>query len=173
MWIAVGGTPESAARAGLLGLPLALAIIGGLPERFAPFADIYRRALAHAGHDPATPFSINSHGFIADDGQTAADLSFPPFKLVMDKIGRERGWPPMSRAQFDESRTLRGANFIGGPEEIVEKILFQHDIFRHQRLMLQFSVGTMAHADIMRSIELYGTRVAPAAREEIGRRMAQ
>ncbi len=174
VWIAVGGTPESAARAGLLGLPLALAIIGGMPERFAPFADLYRRALAHAGHDPAaTPFSINSHGFIADDSQTAADLSFPPFKLVMDKIGRERGWPPMSRAQFDESRTLRGANFIGSPEEIVEKILFQHDIFRHQRLMLQFSVGTMAHADIMRSIELYGTRVAPAAREEIGRRMAQ
>ena len=173
VWIAVGGTPESAARAGLLGLPLALAIIGGMPERFAPFADLYRRALAHAGHDPAAiPFSINSHGFIADDSQTAADLSFPPFKLVMDKIGRERGWPPMSRAQFDDSRTLRGANFIGSPEEIVEKILFQHDIFRHQRLMLQFSVGTMAHADIMRSIELYGTRVAPAAREEIGRRMA-
>jgi alkanesulfonate monooxygenase SsuD/methylene tetrahydromethanopterin reductase-like flavin-dependent oxidoreductase (luciferase family) len=88
----------------------------------------------------------------------------------MDKIGRERGWAPLSRAQFDQSATLRGANFIGSPDEIIEKILFQHDIFGHQRLLLQFSVGTMPHAAVMRSIELYGTRVAPVVREEIARR---
>jgi probable LLM family oxidoreductase len=168
VWVAVGGTPESAARAGLLGLPLALGIIGGLPERFAPFADLYRRAAEHAGQDPAhLALSINSHGFIAEDGQAAADLSFPSFKQAMDKIGRERGWAPLSRAQFDQSRTVRGANFIGSPNEIVEKILFQHDIFKHQRLLLMFGVGTMPHADILRAIELYGTKVAPVVREEI------
>jgi probable LLM family oxidoreductase len=171
VWIAVGGTPESAARAGLLGLPLALGIIGGLPERFAPFADLYRRAGEQAGHDPASlALSINSHGFIAGDSGAAADLAFPSFKQVMDKIGRERGWPPLSRAQFDQSRTLRGANFVGRPDEIIEKILFQYDIFRHQRLLLQFSVGTMPHADILRAIELYGTKVAPVVREEINAR---
>ena len=171
VWIAVGGTPESAARAGLLGLPLALGIIGGLPERFAPFADLYRRAAESAGHDPASlALSINSHGFIAEDSAAAADLAFPPLKQAMDKIGRERGWPPLSRAQFDQSRTLRGANFIGSPDEIIEKILFQHDIFKHQRVLLQFSVGTMPHADILRAIELYGTKVAPVVRAEINAR---
>lgn len=168
VWIAVGGTPESAARAGLLGLPLALGIIGGLPERFAPFADLYRRAAEHAGHDPSQlALSINSHGFIAEDSARAADLAFPPLKAAMDRIGRERGWPPLSRAQFDQSATVRGANFIGSPDEIIEKILFQHDIFQHQRLLLMFTVGTMPHADVMRAIELYGTRVAPVVREEI------
>lgn len=171
VWVAVGGTPESAARAGRLGLPLALGIIGGLPERFAPFADLYRRAAEHAGGDPASlALSINSHGFIAEDGQAAADLSFPSFKQAMDKIGRERGWPPLSRAQFDQARTVRGANFIGSPDEIIEKILFQYDIFRHQRLLLMFGVGTMPHAAIMRSIELFGTKVAPVVRAEINAR---
>jgi len=171
VWVAVGGTPESAARAGRLGLPLALGIIGGLPERFAPFADLYRGAAESAGRDPAAlALSINSYGFIAADGQVAADLSFPSFKQAMDKIGRERGWPPLSRAQFDQSRTVRGANFIGSPDEIIEKILFQHDIFRHQRLLLMFGVGTMPHAEILRSIELYGTKVAPVVRAEINAR---
>lgn len=168
VWIAVGGTPESAARAGLLGLPLALGIIGGLPERFAPFVDLYRRAVSHAGHDPERAVvSINSHGFIAEDSAQAAELAFPVLKQAMDKIGRERGWPPMSRAQFDHSRSLRGANFIGSPEEIVEKILFQHEIFHHQRFLLQLTVGTMPHPEVMRAIELYGTRVAPAVRAEL------
>ena len=171
VWLAVGGTQQSVVRAATLGLPLALAIIGGLPERFAPFADLYRRAAEHAGGDPTSlALSINSHGFIAEDGQAAADLSFPSFKQAMDKIGRERGWPPLSRAQFDQSRTVRGANFIGNPDEIIEKILFQHDIFRHQRLLLMFGVGTMPQAAIMRSIELYGTKVAPVVRAEINAR---
>lgn len=171
VWIAVGGTPESAARAGRLGLPLALGIIGGLPERFAGLVDLYRRAAEHAGHDrDRLALSINSHGLIADDAQTAADLAFPSYKQVMDKIGRERGWTPLSRAQFDQSRTVRGANFIGSPDEIIEKILFQHGIFGHQRLLLQFSVGTLPHDAVMRSIELFGTRVAPVVREEIARR---
>jgi probable LLM family oxidoreductase len=166
IWVAVGGSPESAERAGRLGLPMALAIIGGLPERFAPFAEIHRRAAREAGH-PLPALSINSHGFIADTSQQAADVSFGPLKTAMDRIGRERGWPPMQRADFDASRTLRGANVVGSPQEVIEKILFQHEIFGHQRTLLQFTVGPTPHADVMRSIELYGTEVAPVIRKEL------
>ena len=167
VWIAVGGTPASAVRAGRLGLPLALGIIGGQPERFAPFADLHRQAAREAGRDiPA--LSINSHGYIAPSSQQASDEAFPPFAATMDRIGRERGWPPMSRAAFEASRTMRGANFVGSPQEVVDKILFQHQIFGHQRFLLQFSVGTLPHEQVMRSIELFGTEVAPVIRREIG-----
>jgi probable LLM family oxidoreductase len=168
VWIAVGGTPQSVVRAGTLGLPMALAIIGGQPERFAPLAELHRRAARQAGHD-TPPLSINSHGFLADTSQEAADLAFPAFKTTMDRIGRERGWPPLSRDQFEASLTLRGANFVGSPAEVIEKILFQHEIFGHQRCLLQFSVGTLPHDRIMRSIELFGTEVAPAVRQELAR----
>jgi probable LLM family oxidoreductase len=169
IWVAVGGTPESAVRAGTLGLPMALAIIGGQPERFAPFAQIFRRSAAAAGHLPAPPMSINSHGFIADESQEAAEISFPGFKATMDRIGRERGWAPMSREQFEESRTLRGANFVGSPAEVIEKVLFQHEIFHHDRFLVQFTVGTIPHDKVMHSIELFGTEVAPAVRREVGK----
>jgi probable LLM family oxidoreductase len=165
VWVAVGGTPNSAARTGALGLPMALAIIGGLPERFAPMAELHRRAAAQIGH--STPaLSINSHGFIADTSQAAADAAYPAFAQIMDKLGKERGWPPMTRQQFEASRALRGANFVGDPQEVTEKILFQHEIFGHQRFLIQFSVGTLPHAQVMRSIELFGTRVAPVVRRE-------
>jgi probable LLM family oxidoreductase len=169
VWIAVGGNPPSAVRAGSLGLPMALAIIGGLPERFAPLAQLHRQAAAQAGHD-APALSINSHGFVAGTSQAAADRAFGPFKALMDRIGRERGWPPMTREQFEASRTLRGANFVGSPQEVTEKMLFQHEIFGHQRFLIQFSVGTLPHADLMRSIELFGTEVAPVVRREVDRR---
>ncbi|HEX6988222.1 MAG TPA: LLM class flavin-dependent oxidoreductase [Bacillota bacterium] len=167
VWVAVGGTPRSAVRTGLLGLPMALAIIGGLPERFAPFAELHRRAAREAGH-PRPKLSINSHGFIADTSQEAADLAFPAFKLTMDRIGRERGWAPLTRAQFDASRSLRGADFVGSPDEVVEKILFQHEVFRHDRFLLQMTVGTLPHEKVLRSIELFGTKVAPAVRKALG-----
>ncbi len=171
IWVAVGGTPQSVVRAGVLGLPMALAIIGGMPERFAPMAELHRRAAAEAGHGPL-PLSINSHGFIAETGKQAADEAFPAFKAMMDRIGRERGWPPMSRQQFDASTELRGANLVGSPEQVVEKILFQHEIFGHDRFLLQMSVGTLPHASLMKAIELYGTEVAPAVRDEVARRTA-
>jgi probable LLM family oxidoreductase len=171
VWVAVGGTPQSVVRAGALGLPMALAIIGGQPERFAPFADLHRRAAAEYGH-PAQALSINSHGFVADTSQAAADEAFPAFKTVMDKIGRERGWSPMSRAQFDASLGLHGSSVVGSPDDVVEKILFQHEIFGHDRFLIQFSVGTLPHASIMRSIELFGTEVAPRVRAEVERRSA-
>ncbi len=173
IWVGVGGTPESVVRAASRGLPMALAIIGGMPERFAPFADLYRQAAAEYHHDPAAlPLRINSHGFIAATRQQAIDESFPAVQIVMNKIGRERGWPPMRREQYEASAELRGANFVGSPDDIIEKILFQHSIFKHQRLLLQLSVGTLPHDKIMHAIELLGTKVAPVVREEIARRVA-
>ena len=167
VWIAVGGTPASAVRAGTLGLPMALAIIGGEPERFAPFAEIHREAARRAGH--ARPaLSINGHGFIAHTSQEAADVAYPGFAETMDRIGRERGWPPLSRAQFEASRGLRGANFVGSPAEIVDKILFQHEVFGHDRTTLQLTVGPTPHRDVLRAIELLGAEVAPAVRRALG-----
>jgi alkanesulfonate monooxygenase SsuD/methylene tetrahydromethanopterin reductase-like flavin-dependent oxidoreductase (luciferase family) len=167
VWIAVGGTPESAYRAGSLGLPMALAIIGGMPERFAPFAEIHRQAAIEAGFDPPPPLSINGHGLVADTSQEAADIAFPAVKKMMDRIGRERGWPPLERPTFDASRTLRGSAYIGSPQEVIEKILFQHEIFQHRRFLVQFSVGSLPHATVMRSIELFGMEVAPVVRKEL------
>jgi probable LLM family oxidoreductase len=169
VWVAVGGTPASAERAGALGLPLALGIIGGMPERFAPFAELHRDAARAAGHSPP-PLSINAHGYVAEDAQRAADEAFPPFAAQMNRIGRERGWGPLTRAAFEQSRALRGATFVGSPDQVVEKILFQHEIFGHQRCLVQFSVGSLPHAKLLKSIELFGTRVAPVVRAEIARR---
>jgi len=173
IWIAVGGTPQSAARAGALGLPLAIAIIGGEPERFAPLVRLYREAGERASVDPARlAVGINGHGFIADSSEQAGDLFFPSYAETMSRIGRERGWPPTTRAQFDNSRALRGALAVGSPEEVIEKILFQHAIFGHQRYLMQMSVGPMPHEAMLRSIELFGTRVVPEVRKEIARREA-
>lgn len=168
VWIAVGGTPESASRAGRLGLPMALAIIGGMPERFAPFVDLYRESGRRAGHGPSVlKVGINSHGYIADDSQRAADEFFEPMAEVMNRIGAERGWPPLGRAQYDASLHLRQHLFVGSPQQIVDKILFQREIFRHDRFLLQ-STGVIPHAQMMRSIELFGTEVAPSVRKAIG-----
>jgi len=169
VWIAVGGTPQSVMRAATLGLPMALAIIGGMPERFAPFVELYRETAQRAGHDPAKmQVSINSHGFIADTSRQAADEAFPPFAEVMSRIGRERGWPPTTRAQFEAERGPRGALLVGDPQEVIDKILFEYSIFRQDRFLVQFSVGTLPHGKVMRSIELFGTKVAPAVRQEVG-----
>jgi probable LLM family oxidoreductase len=166
IWVAVGGTPASAARAGSLGLPMALAIIGGLPERFRPFVDLYRQSGLRSGQDASRLIvGINSHGYIADTSQQAGDEFYPAYAATMNAIGRERGWPPLSRADFDASTQLRGANFVGSPQQIVDKILFQHEIFDHQRFLLQITVGTLPHRQVMRAIELYATEVAPQVRK--------
>jgi probable LLM family oxidoreductase len=172
IWVAVGGAPESAFRAGTLGLPMALAIIGGRPERFAPFAELFRDAAHQAGHDPLPRLSINSHGFIADTSQRAIDESFPHVAVMMNRIGEERGWQPITREQYEGEATLRGANFVGSPQQVIEKILYQHEIFEHDRLLLQFGVGALPHDKMMRSIELLGTEVAPVVRAELARRSA-
>jgi len=174
VWIAVGGTPQSVVRAALLGLPLAVAIIGGAPERFAPLVELYRDAAREGGHDPATlPVSINSHAYVADTSQRAADEFFPAYAAMMTRIGRERGWPPMTRPQFDQLRSPRGALVVGSPQEVAEKILFQHELFGHDRFLAQMSVGTLPHAQALRAIELLGTEVAPVVRDEVARRAAE
>jgi alkanesulfonate monooxygenase SsuD/methylene tetrahydromethanopterin reductase-like flavin-dependent oxidoreductase (luciferase family) len=171
VWIAVGGTPQSVVRAGTLGLPLALAIIGGMPERFAPFVELYRESARRAGHDPARlPVSINSHAFVADTSREAADVFYPAYAEVMSRIGRERGWPPTTRVQFEASRGPRGALLVGSPQEVIDKILFQHEVFGNQRYLVQLTVGPMPHDRVMRAIELMGTVVAPAVRAEVARR---
>ena len=174
VWIAVGGTPQSVVRAGMLGLPLALAIIGGTPERFVPLIDLYRESARRAGHDPATlPVSINSHAYVADTSERAADEFFPPYAEVMTRVGRERGWPPTTRAQFDAMRSPRGALAIGSPQEVIDKILHQYELFNHDRFLAQMALGAMPHVRIMHAIELMGTVVAPAVREAVGKNAVQ
>ena len=167
VWIAVGGTPQSVVRAAALNLPLAIAIIGGLPERFAPLVELYREATRQAGHHTVPPVSVNSHAYVADDPRRARDEYFRPYAGVMSRIGRERGWPPLSREQFEASTGPRGALLVGHPEEVAEKIVAQHRLFGHQRFVAQLSMGAMPHAQAMRSIELFGTEVAPLVRAEV------
>jgi probable LLM family oxidoreductase len=169
VWVAVGGAPESAVRAGTLGLPMALAIIGGQPERFVPFADLHRRAAREAGHG-VLPLSINSHAYVAETSEQAAAEFFPPYAAMMTAIGRERGWAPMQRPTFDALTTRRGALVVGSPEQVAEKILFQHELFGHDRFLAQISVGNLPHAQVLRAIELLGTEVAPRVRAEVARR---
>ncbi|MBB4006426.1 LLM class flavin-dependent oxidoreductase [Allorhizobium taibaishanense] len=168
LWIAVGGTPQSVARAGYLGLPLAIAIIGGEPRRFKPLVDLYRQSGEKAGVDSSIlKTSINVHGFIHDTTQSAADIFYAPQAEVMDRIGRERGWGPTNRGQYDAMRGPHGALFVGGPEEVADKIIAHHALFKNDRFLLQMAIGPMPHKDIMRGIELYGTKVAPLVREAV------
>ena len=170
VWVAVGGHPESVVRAARLGLPLALAIIGGEPRRFVPLIDLYRHAARRAGRDPDTlRVSINSHGLIEDDSAKAAEDAYAAYSYLMAKIGRERGWPPPTRTQFDAERGPQGANLIGDPEEVAAKIVYEHELFRFDRFLIQMSVGTLPHETVLRSIELFGTVVAPLVRERIER----
>ena len=168
VWIAVGGTPQSAVRAGTLGVPMAVAIIGGMPERFTPLVSLYRDAARRAGHDPAQlPVGINSHAYVAETSQQASDEFFPSYARMMTAIGRERGWPPMSRADFEALRGPRGALLVGSPREVVDKILYEHELFGHSRFLAQISIGDLPHAQAMKAIELLGTEVAPEVRRAL------
>ena len=169
VWVAVGGTPQSVARAGLLGLPLTIAIIGGTLERFQPLVGLYREALERGGHDPASgKVAINTHAFVGDDERAFA----PPYLQMMNRIGRERGWPPSGIDQYRALRSPEGALAAGSPEEVATKILRGHELFGHDRYIGQMSVGAVDHAEVMRSIERFGTEVAPLVRDEVARRTA-
>lgn len=168
IWIAIGGTPESIARAAMLGLPMALAIIGGTPDRFAPHVNFYRETAKEAGHaTDSLQVSINSHTYIADTSQCAADEFYPSYADTMSRIGRERGWPPMDREHYEMMREPTGSLLVGSPQQVIDKILYEHELFKHTRFLAQMSVGTMPHAQMMRSIELFGTQVAPAVRKAL------
>jgi probable LLM family oxidoreductase len=167
VWIAVGGTPQSAVRAGTLGLPMTIAIIGGMPERFRPFVDLYRDAGKRAGHDPAKlKLAINSHGYVGENSKEIADEYYRPYVGAMNRIGRERGWGAMDRSHYEELRAPRGALHVGSPQELIDKILFEHELFANDRFLLHISVGTLPHDRVMKAIELFGTKVAPVVRRE-------
>jgi probable LLM family oxidoreductase len=169
VWIAVGGTPQSVVRAGVLGLPLTIAIIGGQPERFVPLVDLYREAARETGHEPL-PLAINTHCFVGETVRQADAAFAAPYLAMMNRIGRERGWPPAGKPQYDALKAPRGALAVGTPELVAEKILFEHELFGHQRYLAQMSAGAVEHRDVMRSIELFGTEVAPLVRAEVGAR---
>ncbi len=167
VWIAVGGTPASVVRAGTLGLPLTIAIIGGQPERFVPLVELYRAASTRAGHGDL-PLAINTHAWVGDDRREFA----PAYMAMMGRIGRERGWPPMTPQQYQALRSPHGALAVGEPGEVIEKLIFEHELFGHQRFLAHMSVGSVEHRDVLRSIERFGTEVAPVVRSEIQRRAA-
>lgn len=168
IWIGVGGTPASAARAGTLGLGLTIAILGGAPAQYVTFADIFRRAARQAGHDAdSLPLSINCHFHLAEDSKQAADEFFPAYTLVINRIGRERGWPPMSRAQFDHLRGPQGPLFVGTPQEITAKLLYLSKLFNNTRFLGQLMLEGMPHQAVLRSTELFGTQVAPAVQKAL------
>ena len=166
IWIAVGGTPESVVRSAQLGLPMMLAIIGGMPARFAPFVKLYRDVYAKAGHPvDQLKLGINSHTYIADTSQQARDEFYPPYSDVMTRIGRERGWSGMSRADFDNATGPQALLLVGSPQQVIDKFLYEHGMFGHTRFLAQMSIGAMPHLQVMKSIELLGNVVAPAIRK--------
>lgn len=170
VWIASGGTPESTVRAGVLGLPLVLAIIGGSPLQFAPLVELYKKAAKQAGHDVSKlTVASHSHGFVAESTDIAVDKFFPPTQASMNALGRERGWGPYTRGTFDAARSLEGALYVGDSKTVAEKIIFLRKNVGITRFMLHTPVGSMPHRDVMKAIELLGKEVAPMVREEINR----
>jgi probable LLM family oxidoreductase len=170
VWLGVGGTPGSFIRAGTLGLPLMVAIIGGEPHRFRPLIDRYRWAGSRAGHSPEQlKVGVHSLGYVADTSTTAEDEFFPGYARSFTEIGRERGWPPTTRAHFDAQLGPTGALLVGDPETVAEKILrVNESLGGISRLTFQMSVADLPHAKLMRAIELIGTRVAPLVRRALG-----
>lgn len=168
VWIASGGTPESVIRAGILGLPLALAIIGGNPLQFSPLVDLYYRAAAQAGHDPSQlTVASHSHGFVADTIEEAVDKFFPPTEQAMNVLAKERGWAPYTKNSFDQARQLEGALYVGDVKTVAQKIILLRKEVGITRFMLHVPVGSMPHEDVMRAIEILGKEVAPMVRKEI------
>lgn len=168
IWIGSGGNAESAVRAGILGLPLCLAIIGGSPVQFAPLVQLYKRAAAQAGHDPAKlAVASHSHGFVAETTETAADNFFPSTQQAMNVLGKERGWGHYSRASFDAARSFEGALYVGDPRTVADKIIHLRKHVGVTRFMLHVPVGSMPHEDVMKAIELLGKEVAPIVRSEV------
>lgn len=168
VWLAAGGTPASAVRAAQLNLPLMLAIIGGMPEQFVPFIQLYKQAAQREGRSPdQLQVGINNHVFVGEDSQKAADDFFPYYATMMDRVGKGRGWPPLTRQQFDFSRTPKGALMVGSVQQVIDKILYEHELFGFTRFLAQASIGPVPHALTMKSIELFGTKVVPAVRKAL------
>jgi probable LLM family oxidoreductase len=169
IWLAVGGTPASAVRAGKLNLPMTVAILGGPPKGFVPFVDLYKQSAQEAGHDVSKlQLAINTHFYAADDSQQAADELFPPYEMMMNRVGRERGWSPIERPHF-ESLRRSGPLTVGNVQEITDKILYMHELFNNTRYLAQLIGGDIPHHKVLHAIELFGTKIAPAVRKALAR----
>src|SRR6476661_970057 len=165
IWIGVGGTPASVIRAGKLGLPLTIAILGGAPAQYVPFTELYREAAQGAGHDAAElQLAINCHCHVAETAQQARDEFFPPYSTLMNRVGRERGWSPMDRRHFDYLCGPQGPLLVGSPQEVIDKLLYQHKLFNNSRFLAQLVIEGIPAESVRRSVELLGTAVAPAVR---------
>jgi alkanesulfonate monooxygenase SsuD/methylene tetrahydromethanopterin reductase-like flavin-dependent oxidoreductase (luciferase family) len=165
VWVGVGGTPQSIVRAAERGLPVALAIIGGDPARFSVLADLHRRTLVDSGYETSkVPLAVHAHGFIGDQSDSAADAYFPSYARAMTRIGRERGWGPMTREAFDMMRSTGGSLVLGDVDTVTTKIAWMRDVLGIQRFMMHISVGSLPHDQVLRSIELLGTEVLPLLR---------
>jgi probable LLM family oxidoreductase len=162
-WIGVGGSPESVVRAAQYDFPLMLAIIGGAPARFQPFVDLYLKALQQLGK-PVPPIGVHCHGYVADTDEQAQTELWPAYKQMRDRIGRERGWPPMQRADF-ERELGHGALHVGSPQTVARKIAATAKALGVARFDMKYSAGTLSHDNMMRSIELYGRKVIPLVRD--------
>ncbi|WP_405539845.1 LLM class flavin-dependent oxidoreductase [Streptomyces sp. NBC_00075] len=166
VWLGVGGNPGSVVRAGRLGLPMALAMLGGHPARFAPLLDLHRQALEQSGHAPQ-PSAVTLHGFVARTSQEAADTYYPADADLFASVLGDRGVPRMTRAEFDAKTGPLGVYAVGSPQQVIEKLLLHHELFGHQRTLIQLAVGSLSHLELMRAIELLGTEVAPVVRAEV------
>jgi len=168
VWLAAGGTPASAVRAATLGLPLMLAIIGGSPAQFVPFINLYRDTAKGLGRDMDTlKIGVNNHVYIGEDSQKASDDFYPYYAAMMNRVGQDRGWPPLSRQQFEQGRSPGGALMVGSVQQVIDKILYEHELFGNTRFLAQGSLGQVPHHMTMKSIELFGTQVAPAIRKAL------
>lgn len=170
IWVAVGGTPESVLRAGRLGLPVIFAIIGGNPAHFKPLFDYYRKAYAHFGHDSKTlQVGVHMHSFFGENSRQTADEYYPLYAAQMDRIGRQRGWPPYQKQQFEQGRSSHGHLIIGDASEAIDKILKMQELLGLTRFSAHMDVGGPSHQSLLKSIEIFGTKIAPKVREALGK----
>jgi len=172
IWLGVGGTPSSAARAGKLNLPMMIALLGGPPKQFVPFVDLYREAAQKAGHDVSKlQLGISCQFFVSEDATQAVDDFYPSYEKLMNRVGRERGWSPMNKTQFEFLRS-DGPLVVGNVQQAIDKILQQHELFHNTRFLAQLVTGFTPHQKIMHAIELFGTKIAPVIRKELGTKSA-
>ena len=169
VWLAAGGTPASAVRAAKLQLPLMLAIIGGMPRQITPYINLYKKSWLENGHNAEDlQVGINNHMFIGEDGEKAADDFFPYYAQMMDRVGRSRGWQPMTREQFDFMRAPEGSLMVGSVEQVIEKMIYEYELFGFTRFFAQASLGFVPHEMTIKSIELFAKQVVPEVKKRLG-----
>jgi alkanesulfonate monooxygenase SsuD/methylene tetrahydromethanopterin reductase-like flavin-dependent oxidoreductase (luciferase family) len=168
IWVAVGGTPESVVRAARLGLPVIFAIIGGNPSQFQPLFQYYKELYLQFGHNIKNfQVGVHMHSFFGDNSKQTAEAYYPVYSAQMNRVGASRGWPPFSLGQFESGRSKEGAYIIGDATEAIEKILQMHEMFGLTRFSAHMDVGGPSHEMLMKSIEIFGTKIAPKVRETL------